>query len=112
MIEVAIPSEIRVGGFDWVLKSSLADDRHLYANHRRGECVPSRHELTIHTNLDRQDTCACFWHELVHAIDAVYNNQNLDEDTVAIFGNGLFQVFRDLGIYFVKEEAGHVTTSP
>ncbi len=36
-----------------------------------------------------------FWHETLHAIDAVYNADKLDEDTTERLSQGLFQVLTD-----------------
>ena len=38
-----------------------------------------------------------FCHEVLHAIDAVYNAGKLENDTVARLGNGLYQFLNDNG---------------
>jgi len=37
-----------------------------------------------------------FFHEVLHAIDAVYNAGKLEEETVSGLSEGLFQVFKQL----------------
>ena len=36
-----------------------------------------------------------FMHELLHCVDNIYNNQNLDEATVDRLSQGLYQVLKD-----------------
>jgi hypothetical protein len=40
----------------------------------------------------------CFWHEVLHCIDHVYNNSEAEERTIDMFASGLCQVMNDMGL--------------
>ena len=46
----------------------------------------------------RENIEEVFIHELLHAVDAVYNANALDEATIERIGQGLYQALRDSGM--------------
>jgi len=47
----------------------------------------------------REKIESVFIHELFHAIDHVYNNDNLHEEVIDRIGQGFYQVFKDNKIF-------------
>jgi len=50
--------------------------------------------------LSKQQLNETFWHEVCHCIEYVMLNNQLEEDEIACFSRGLYQVVKQLGIEF------------
>ena len=102
MRKIKVPRKIRVGGIDYtIVKPSKKTDRQLYSNGLDGHHGAYTHELVVSSILSEEDASLTLLHEILHAIDTVYNNHGLDERTVSVISNGLYQALRELGVRFV-----------
>ena len=92
-----IPKTLKVGGFNYkVIQGYKFKEKELagQADHRSLEIRLS--SIDPGGNKYAQAKIEeCFLHELLHAVDCVYNCNKLDEDTVDRLSNGLYQVLKD-----------------
>ena len=97
-----IPKKIKVGGLEYkVLQGYAFKETELM-----GQVSHSQTEIRLN-NIDpygvqypNQKKEECFVHEIIHAIDSVYNNNSLEEKTVDRLSQGLYQVLKDNKLYF------------
>lgn len=93
-----IPQNLKVGGHSYAVNMAYRfkdrTDIMGQANHQRSEIVVSDVDCAGNP-LERTQSEQTFVHELVHCVDQVYNNNKLDEDTVARISEGLYQVLKD-----------------
>jgi len=93
-----IPKQVKIGGHTYkVLYPYQFKER----SDVFGTCNSARNEIRL-TNLDGNgfklpmDVIEQnFIHELLHAISIVYYNDNLEEKTVEVLSQGLYQVLSD-----------------
>jgi hypothetical protein len=102
-LNVEIPKIIKIGGFDYSVVISPERDKILKYNHNWGECSEEERLISIRSDYLSQQMSETFIHEILHAINDVYLGHKLEEDEGYGLGNGLFQVFEQLGIRFVRE---------
>ena len=96
-----IPRKIKVGGHNYrvILNYEFKNNKLL------GECSPTCEELRIASHSSNGDILprsmieAIFLHELLHAIDYVYNSESLKEKEVDSLAEGIFQVFNDAKLF-------------
>lgn len=90
-----IVGEIEVGGYvcEVVLVPGLATD-----TGNVGQFTKRNKKIEIDAQADGKQDIFC--HELVHAIDYVYNNSGLTEGEVDSIGQGLYQVLNQWGVGF------------
>ncbi|MDA2921691.1 hypothetical protein MYX07_00310 [Patescibacteria group bacterium AH-259-L07] len=93
-----IPKKIKVGGhiYKVIYPYRFKEREDLYGRTNEG-----RKEIFV-TNLDANGNKLpqtkieeTFLHELLHAVDQTYNNNDLKEEIVARMGEGLYQVLKD-----------------
>lgn len=93
-----IPESIKVGGHTYKIIFSET----LWI--REGNIGQARHNtdqtIELEVRLHPDQTAASFLHEMLHAIDRVYNKGSLAEDEIDAIAEGLFQVLSDMGIFF------------
>jgi hypothetical protein len=101
MQEIMLPASIKVGGLDYTVQYSPEMDKEL----RGGECFGDHNywlqRIRLRMDLQPQGLTQSFIHEILHAVDAVYLNKQLSENTIDPIAQGLTQVFEQLGIRFV-----------
>lgn len=100
MLRIEIPGEIEVGGYKYTVRFGQGVNRELNSS---GLCGSHSHmdaTIQVHTNLDSQQLNNTVWHEILHAIDAVYCASELTEAQVVRISNGLQQLANQLGITF------------
>ena len=95
-----IPESIKVGGHTYEV--IFRDDLWL----KEGFVGQSRHNteqlIEIDPKLHPEQIDCTFWHEVMHAINRIYNNNQLGETDVNALSEGLFQVLTDMGIIFER----------
>ncbi len=104
MIEIKIPKKLKVGGFDYSLEMSEYHDRELWDAENWGEHSVKLRRIRISTGCSVQQFSETFWHEIIHAVDTVYQGSKLSNDEVAALSNGLFQVLEQLGVRIVQRK--------
>ena len=101
-MDIKIPKTIKIGGFDYTIEINPEQDRELQSNNNYGECAHDLRRIRFRSNLSEPQFAASFLHETLHAVDGIYCNYKLSEDENSQLSNGLFQVFEQLGIRFVR----------
>ena len=95
-----IPESIKVGGHTY----SIVFTDQLWM--REGNLGQARHNMEqliqLEPNLHPEQVNVSFWHEVLHVVDRVYNNNQLGESSVDCISEGLFQVLSGMGITFEK----------
>ncbi len=102
MIEIKIPSIIKVGGFDYTVEVSESHNKELSANSNWGEHSGMLRRIRISSECSPQQFSQTFMHESLHAIDTVYQDGKMNEVATSALANGLLQVFEQLGVRFIK----------
>ena len=76
----------------------------------KGQCDNDLNEIRLKAtdgcgnNLAKSTLEVIFIHEILHAVDIVYNNDSLNEDAINHFAEGLYQVLKDnYNFSFLKE---------
>ncbi len=100
--EIKIPRRIRVGGYDYTIGMSTAFDKELHSDGDKVQASSRLRRIIVSSVLSPQDFSETFIHEILHAVDDIYANSSLIENQNYLIANGLFQVFEQLGIRFVK----------
>lgn len=98
-----IPKTVKVGGHTFTVKYVDVIDEGFSSGELRyheSELPLAKHvkfdpDKNIKTKTNQQSKESVFVHELVHAIDIVYNAHSLTEKTVKRLGEGLYQVIKD-----------------
>lgn len=103
MIEIKIPDTIKIGGFDYKIRTDDEAARSLQASSLVGEHSAIELVLRLHPLQVPQQFSNTFIHEILHGVDRVYNGGSLTEQQSSVLANGLHQIFEQLGITFVKE---------
>ncbi len=103
MVEILLPSTIKIGGFDYEIKVDGETDTLLIDNDNWGEHSGRQRLLRIKSTAPPQQFSKTFIHEILHAIDLVYQNGKLSNEEVSAISNGLLQVLEQLDVRFVKE---------
>jgi len=96
-------SRVQIGG---VVYSIEKNDVELAAESRLGSTDHSKCRILIMSWLSPQQRNQVFWHEGTHDVDHIYLGGKLKESEVDSFGQGLYQVVRQLGIELVLEDEG------
>ncbi len=104
MIEIKIPSTIKIGGFDYEIIINQQSDQELDNNNHWGEHSSAKRWIRLHSKAKGQELTNTMIHEILHAVDSVFNNRMLTENETELLANGLHQVLEQLGIRFVKGE--------
>lgn len=98
-----VPNVIKVAGINFKveLKEKFRDD----SCNNWGFCNPSKARILILTVYDGVELSTCtilasVLHEIVHAIDHVYLNGDLSEETVTILSDIVFHILSDNGLDF------------
>jgi len=93
-----IPKQIKIGGHTYKVKE---DHKFVERSDLLGLCDHYQRIIFI-TPFDvngakrgRTGIEETFIHELLHAVDEIYNSKKLEEDTVKRISEGLYQVFKD-----------------
>ena len=93
-----IPKRIKVGGHVYLVTTGhrFREDASLVgqSRHEEGIILVSTHSATGATR-ERSQVEETFIHELLHAVDSIYNARGLNEDTVMRLSEGLYQVLAD-----------------
>ena len=101
MYEIKIPASIKIGGFDYLVEVSEYHTTELRDNSNWGEHSERQRRIRFDPTALPQQISQTFIHEIVHAVDAVYQGRKLTEDSTHAMANGLLQVLEQLGIRFV-----------
>ena len=104
MIEIKVPSSIKVGGYDYIIEVSPEHDKELEDFDNWGEHSARLKRIRIRSRCSEQQFSETFLHEILHAVDEVYNHHGLNNEIVSALSQGLFQVLEQLGIRFKKGE--------
>ena len=98
-MEIKIPEEIKVGAHTY--KVVFRED--LDRNERwRGTSCHSSLKIEIDSYEEGTRLASTFLHEVLHCADKVYNRGDMPEDTIDAIGVGLTQIFKSMGINFVR----------
>lgn len=97
-----IPKAIKVGGHTyevvfcdnlWMSEGNIGQARHNL-----------KQRIEIEPKLHPEQIGCSFWHEVIHAINRIYNNNQMGEADVSAISEGLFQVLSDMGIVLERDE--------
>lgn len=95
MQRVTIPKTAKVGGFLYRIERV-----HILEDECVGFSCPQESKILLSDKTQSGDYLnQAFLHELLHAIDYVYNNNSLDDDQVERIAHGIYQVFLDNAIF-------------
>ncbi len=96
-----IPNQVKVGGMKYkVLKKYKFIETEL-----AGQTIHTQNEIKLNyfnmnnQRFNQQKIDECFIHEIIHAIDCVYNGDKLQEEVVDRLSQGIYQVFTDNKIF-------------
>lgn len=95
-----IPKSIKVGGhtYEIVFNDNLwMNEGNIGQSHHN-----TRQRIEIEPKLHPDQIGCTFLHEVTHAINRVYNNNQLGESDVNAISEGIFQVLSDIGIKFER----------
>lgn len=96
-----IPETLKVGGFNYLVKKgyefSERTDLKGQTQHELLKIVIAE-KTAGGKSYPKQQTEECFIHEIVHAVDYIYNNNSLKEKDVSAISLGLYQVLNDNGL--------------
>lgn len=101
-MKVVIPACIKVGGFDYSIKADSENDVELKDNDNWGEHSGRLRQIRIQSDCTPQQFSQTFLHEILHAIDTVYQGVKLSNEEITSLSSGLFQVLEQLDVRFVK----------
>lgn len=93
-----IPKKLKVGGMEYkVIQGYIFKEVDLMgqAAHNQNEIRLADKEPHNSQTYNIQKKEECFIHEMLHAIDCVYNNNATDEKTVDRLSQGIYQVLKD-----------------
>ena len=92
-----IPEKLKVGGMHY----KIIDNYKFKETELMGQAVHSQNEIrlsskdTYNQEYPQQKKEECFVHEMLHAIDNVYNNSDTEEKVIHRLSQGLYQVLQD-----------------
>lgn len=101
MYEINIPASIKIGGFDYRIEKSESHNKELQEDNCWGEHSEKQRRIWFDSSASPQQISQTFIHEIIHAVDAVYQGRKLTEDSIHAVANGLLQVLEQLGIRFI-----------
>jgi len=99
-IVVQLRSEIDVGSFTYELRHGKAVTDDLASGTRFSEISGYLKRISLDDTLSEQQQDNDFIHEVVHAINQVYLDGELEERQVKCVSNGFHQVLKQLGVTF------------
>lgn len=102
MAEIKIPRGLKIGGFNYKIRTDKRTLSGLGAEGKWGSHRPASREILIDTSAPSQQVSASFIHECLHAIDSVYADYCLSETQNKSLSSGLHQVLEQLKVRFVK----------
>lgn len=70
----------------------------------QGSCDHQKLVISLLPRLFPHQVDECLWHEVLHAVNAVYLNSKLSEEEIHNLGQGLSQVILNMRISFEWEE--------
>lgn len=97
---IRIPGSVRVGGMDYAVKYGEGIDDELNRYSLDGRCEYAGCRILLRSTVIPQVMGNVFIHELLHAVDNVYNNFGLSEEETWRLAHGITQVLKDMGIEF------------
>ena len=93
-----IPKKLKVGGHIYKVDDNYTfkerTDISGQAKHEDGHIRMTR-KTQSGVPVTRSKMEQCFIHELLHCVDATYNADKLDEETIMRMSEGLYQVLND-----------------
>ncbi len=98
MKEIIVPNSIKIGGFDYSIEMSPLHTLELRDANRYAEQSSVLHRIRVSEDFSPQQISASLIHELIHAVDAIYNYSALEDKEVEAIANGLHQVLEQLDI--------------
>ena len=93
---VSVPGIIEIGPFSWKIffDSTLREEENVH-----GQTNLRKMTIALFPGIQSPEIKEnTLWHEIVHAINYSYLNENLTESEVNLVGNGFHQVMKSLGI--------------
>ncbi len=101
MQSIPIPKKLNIAGLTFSIQvQPCREDLHRCGV--LGTCSPVSQTIVIDPTTSPQMVNLTFIHEIVHAVSAVYCNDELEEKTVSQLAYGLHQVLEQLGIRFAR----------
>ena len=89
-----IPDKVKIGYKEYEIKKVdypiLVDGKECY-----GSIEYNQYVIKINNNFKDTHQEATFWHEILHGIDEMYANNQLEEKDVELLSKGLFMFFKD-----------------
>ncbi len=101
-MDIKLPETLKIGGFDYTIELGESTNRELASKSAWGDHSVFLRRIRLSTDCSSQQFTLDVIHETLHAVNDIYANGTLDEDTIDALGNGLHQVFEQLGIDFIK----------
>ena len=102
MIEIKVPTTLQIGGFNYSIEMSEEINKELWDNENWGEHSGRLRRIRLGTDCLPQQFSETFFHEVLHAIDTVYQGCQLSHQEISALSNGLLQIFEQLGVRIVK----------
>ena len=99
--EIKIPRKIKVGGIDYKIVTGKDVELDLSGTNLAGQACHTSQLIQLSLNTTPQHLHDTILHEVLHAINTVYNHNNLTEDDVTQIAHGLHQVLESMGVRFV-----------
>lgn len=94
-----IPKQIKVGAHIYTVDESYTFTERF---DRAGDCDGEKKHIRLmphdgFSKVAKSSHQLSFLHEMIHAVDQVYNGNDLKEETVERLSQGLYQVLKDNG---------------
>ena len=102
MPEIKIPKRMKIGGFNYKIRTDKRTSGELDADGNWGRHRPLTREILIDATASPQQVSASFIHECLHAIDHIYANGCLGETENTSLSNGLHQILEQMKVRFVR----------
>ncbi len=100
-MNIIIPRQLKIGGFTYAVEYKEHDED-LRSRNRYGEHHASTRKIILESSFSAEQVNNTFLHEILHAIDAIYNNDKLQEEDNERISYGLHQIFEQLNVNFIQ----------
>ncbi len=102
MIEIKLPTSIKIGGFDYTIDLSKEAREELISKNCYGDCSNYINRIRVDNEHNPQTFSETTLHEFIEAVNDKWCNNNLEHDEITNVSHGLHQIFEQLGVRFVK----------
>lgn len=100
-MKVDVSKGIEIASFHYEVVKGDDTEKDLEVDNAYGKCDNLHHRIKMTKNFSSEQFNNTFIHECIEAVNCMYCNNLLKHDQLTNLGNGLAQIFKNLGIQFV-----------